>query len=92
MSAISSRPGRLAAGCGSRSGIAASTSRSSAFGPANAEVIGMPAGVLTQEQPQPQEKRLYPQAAQPARSERLTVGRERPHSTGVESVIHMSLG
>lgn len=41
----------------------------------------------------PQKKRLwlaqYPYSAHSARSERLTVSRERPHSTGVESTIRM---
>jgi hypothetical protein len=32
----------------------------------------------------------YPYSAQPARSEHLTVSRERPHSTGVESTTHTS--
>ncbi len=45
-------------------------------------------------QAQAQKKRLwlaqYPYSAHPARSERLTVSRERPHSTGVESTIHTS--
>jgi hypothetical protein len=32
----------------------------------------------------------YPYSAHPARSEGLTVSRERPHSTGVESTVHTS--
>lgn len=31
----------------------------------------------------------YPYPAQPARSERLTVGLDRPHSTGVESTTQV---
>ncbi|GAA2938673.1 hypothetical protein GCM10011428_66320 [Streptomyces violaceus] len=48
-------------------------------------------GVHTRYSRKPQENRerlaQYPYPAQPARSDRFTVGRERPHSTGVESMI-----
>ncbi|MEU5839511.1 hypothetical protein ABZ820_38460 [Streptomyces diacarni] len=76
---------------GSRSSIAVSTSRSSSFGLARAHRIGIPAGAHTGYSRRPQENRewlaQYPYPAQPARSDRFTVGRERPHSTGVESMI-----
>lgn len=49
----------------------------------------MPVGVRTRYRRRPQKNReweaQYPYPAQPAMSERFTVGRERPHSTGVES-------
>jgi hypothetical protein len=49
----------------------------------------MPVGVHTRYSRKPQKNREWlaqsPYPAQPARSDRFTVGRERPHSTGVES-------
>ncbi len=51
----------------------------------------MPVGVHTRYRRSPRKNRewlaQYPYPAQPARSDRFTVGRERPHSTGVESMI-----
>ncbi len=67
------------------------TSRSSLFGFAGAHRMGIPVGVRTRNSRKPQKNReceaLYPYPAQPAMSDRFTVGRERPHSTGVESTI-----
>ncbi len=86
-----SSPDRSASRRGSWSQIAMSTCRSSIFGSANAQAIGSPAGVQTRCSRRPQNQRecerqkLY--FAQPASSERFTVGRERAHSTGVESTI-----
>lgn len=51
----------------------------------------MPVGVHTRYSRSPQKNHewlaQYPHPAQPAMSDRFTVGRERPHSTGVESMI-----
>jgi len=76
---------------GSWSQIAMSTCRSSTFGSARAQATGSPAGVQTRCSRRPQNQREWeqqkPYLAQPASSERLTVGRDRPHSTGLESTI-----
>src|SRR6478609_9837086 len=70
------------------------TWRSSALAPVTAAAIGSPCRVHNMCSRSPQKYRLceaqYPYSAKPARSERLAVSRERPHSTGVESAIHTS--
>lgn len=90
LSAITSRPGRFAGRCGSRSSIAAGASRSSIV-VANAHRWGIPVGVQTKNSRSPQKNRecqaQYPYPAQPTMSDRLTAGRERPHCTGVEPTI-----
>lgn len=91
LSEIISSPGRFVTLSGSRPGIAASTSRSSIFGFARAHRIGRPVGVHTRNRLRPQKNRLwlaqYPYPVHPAMSDHFTVGRERPHSTGVASTI-----
>lgn len=60
------------------------TSRSSSFGLARAHRIGIRVGVHTRYRRRPQKdlecEAQYPYPAQPARSERFTVGLDRPHS------------
>src|SRR6476660_2673794 len=70
------------------------TWRSSALAPVTAAAIGSPCRVHNMCSRSPQKYRLceaqYPYSAKPARSDRLAVSRDRPHSTGVESAIHTS--
>ena len=58
------------------------------------QVLVVAVGVHTRCSRSPQKNRDWlaqcPYSAHPARSERLTVSRERVHSTGVESITHMS--
>ena len=69
--------------------MAARIWRSSILGLASAQATGSPAGVQIRCSRRPQKNRecegQYPYPAQPARAERRTAGRERAHSTGVES-------
>lgn len=91
LSAITGRPGRSAARCGSRSSIADRTSRSSVLGFASAHrtdiLVGVQTGNRRSPQKNPEREAQYPYPAQPAMSDRFTVGREWPYSTGVESTI-----
>src|SRR3984957_3401149 len=68
--------------------------RSSVLAPARAKPTGRPCRVVTRCSRSPQNQReweaQYPYCAQPARSERLAVSLERPHSTGVESTTQTS--
>ena len=70
------------------------TRRSSAFAPARANATGSPCRVQSRCSRSPQNQReceaQYPYCAHPASSERLTVSRERAHSTGVESTTQTS--
>ncbi|RCV47482.1 hypothetical protein DEF23_26310 [Marinitenerispora sediminis] len=58
-SAVSSGPGRSAAGSGSASSIAALASRSSTLGLTRVEVMGIPAGVRTGNRRSAQENREW---------------------------------
>src|SRR5262245_42577800 len=73
---------------------ASSTCRSSALATARANPMGSPPTVAIRCSRSPQKYReweaQYPYCAHPARSERLTVSRDRPHSTGVESTTQTS--
>jgi hypothetical protein len=64
------------------------------FGAGEGEGDGQAAEVATRCSRSPQNQRewlaQYPYSAQPARSERRAVSRERPHSTGVQSTTQTS--
>ena len=91
---ISNWPGRPAVSAGSSCRMPSSTCRSSALAPARAKPTGRPPRVATRCNRSPQKYReceaQYPYCAHPARSERFTVSRDRPHSTGVESTTETS--
>src|SRR5699024_3967062 len=84
--------GPLMAGLAAR--MSSNTARSSALAPVRAHPMGSPCRVQSRCRRKPQKnlewEAQYPYSAHPARSERLTVSRDRAHSTGVESMTHTS--